>query len=435
MTDHSWHADISYFYFGDLTDDNGLVADLGLWQQLLVAGTLFTIYLIVAALAYILFKKVVFSVLNKIAKMTENGWDDELAKSRIFRRLSLLVPAVIIWHAAPLCFGAEGMENVSTVGSIIRVISEVFLVAFVLLSLSSILNISERIYSRYEVSKELPIKSFVQVIKIILTIIGIIFVISSIMNESPVLIFSGLGAMTAVLMLIFKDSLLGLVAGIQLSANRMVARGDWIEMPKFGADGEVLEVALTTVKVSNWDKTITTIPTYALISDSFKNWRGMSNSGVRRIKRSINLDINSVRFLDEKLLNRLKKVALLEGHIARKEKEIADWNTKLGSSADDHINARAMTNVGTFRAYVNEYMKNHPKISKENTLLIRQLQPTEFGLPIEIYVFSNDNGWIAYEAIQSDIFDHLFSVLKEFELRAFQSPSGLDFGQMNNTVK
>ncbi len=428
MTDNSWHADISYFYFSK-------IAELNLWQQLLVSGTLFIIYLLVAAFAYILVKKVVFSVFTKIAKMTENSWDDELITSRIFRRISLLVPVAIIWHAIPFCFQAEGMENVNSIGSIIRVISEVLLVAFILLSLSSVLNVLERIYGRYEVSKELPIKSFVQVLKIILTLVGTIFVISTIVGKSPVLIFSGLGAMTAVLMLIFKDSLLGLVAGVQLSANRMVARGDWIEMPKFGADGEVLEVALTTVKVRNWDKTITTIPTYALISDSFKNWRGMSNSGVRRIKRSINLDINSVKFLDEKLLNRLKNVSLLEPHFERKEKEIADWNSKLGAKADDFVNARAMTNVGTFRAYINEYMKNHPKISDDNTLLIRQLQPTQFGLPIEVYVFSDENGWVTYEGIQSDIFDHLFSVLKEFELRAFQSPSGLDFAQMNSSTK
>lgn len=407
--------------------------DFNLWQQLLVSGSLFFIYLILAVVGYILVKRVVFSVIGKVAKMTQNSWDNELMTSRIFRRLSLLVPVVIIWHAAPVCFGAVGMENVRAIGSIIRVVSEVLLVTFILLSLSSVLNVAERIYSRYEVSRELPIKSFVQVIKIILTIIGIIFVISTVLGKSPVLIFSGLGAMTAVLMLIFKDALLGLVAGIQLSANRMVARGDWIEMPKFGADGEVIEVALTTVKVSNWDKTITTIPTYALISDSFKNWRGMSNSGVRRIKRSINLDINSVKFLDETLLTRLKKVSLLKSHFEKKEKEIAEWNSNLGDQAGDLINARAMTNLGTFREYVNEYMKSHPKISKDNTLLVRQLQPTEYGLPIEIYVFSNENGWITYEGIQSDIFDHLFSVLKEFELRVFQSPSGLDFAQLNHT--
>jgi len=427
MSTDSWHQNISKFYFGDLTD-------LSLWQQLLVAGSLFAFYLVVAVIAYFVVKNIVVSIFAKLAKMTANDWDDEMMNSRIFRWVSLLVPVAIIWHAAPFCFGEAGMEKVSAIGGSISMISEVLLIAFIILAISSALNITERIYSRFEVSKELPIKSFMQVIKIILSIIGIIFVISLVMDKSPVLIFSGLGAMTAVLMLIFKDSLLGLVAGIQLSANRMVARGDWIEMPKFGADGEVLEVALTTVKVRNWDKTITTIPTYALISDSFKNWRGMSNSGVRRIKRSITLDINSIKFLDEKLLKRMKNISLLEDYISVKEKEIADWNANLGSKAEDSINARAMTNVGTFRMYVNEYMKSHPQISKDNTLLVRQLQPTENGLPIEIYVFSDENGWIAYEGIQSDIFDHLFSVLKEFELRAFQSPSGLDFAQINTPV-
>ena len=432
MSKNSGHENISSFFFGSLKDSKGEAIALDTWQQLLVAGSLFLICLVVAAIAYFLVKNFVVSTFRKLVKMTDNDWDDELIKSRIFRWLSLLVPVAIIWHAAPFCFGEKGMENVSAIGGVIRTISEVLLTTFILLAINSVLNITERIYSRYDVSKELPIKSFIQVLKIILTIIGIIFVISFIVDKSPVLIFSGLGAMTAVLMLIFKDSLLGLVAGVQLSANRMVARGDWIEMPKFGADGEVLEVALTTVKVRNWDKTITTIPTYALISDSFKNWRGMSNSGVRRIKRSITLDVNSIKFLHEDLLKRMKNISLLENYITRKEEEIAEWNGKLGSKANDVINARSMTNLGTFRAYVNEYLKNHPQISKSNTLLVRQLQPTENGLPIEIYVFSDENGWIAYEGIQSDIFDHLFSVLKEFELRAFQSPSGLDFAQMGS---
>jgi len=230
--------------------------------------------------------------------------------------------------------------------------------------------------------------------------------------------------MTAILMLIFKDSILGLSAGIQLSTNRMVARGDWIEMPKFGADGEVLDVALTTVKVRNWDKTITTIPTYALISDSFKNWRGMSESGVRRIKRSIYIDISSIEFLSEQQIDKLKKVNLLKKYISEKECEIAQWNKQLPEEGQDNpINARALTNLGTFRAYVREYVKNHPKIDDTQTLLIRQLQPTEHGIPIELYIFTNDNRWVEYESIQSDIFDHLLAILPEFNLRAFQSPS------------
>ena len=237
--------------------------------------------------------------------------------------------------------------------------------------------------------------------------------------------------MTAIIMLIFKDSILGLVAGIQLSANRMVARGDWIEMPKFGADGEVLEVALTTVKIRNWDKTITTIPTYALISDSFKNWRGMSNSGVRRIKRSVSVDMSSVAFLDQESLPRLRKISLLKDYLSQKEQEIDSWNTQNADLANP-INARSLTNIGTFRAYIREYLKNHPKIAQEETLLVRQLQPTENGIPVELYIFTTDNRWANYEDIQSDIFDHLLSVLPEFGLRAFQAPSDYSFQSMTN---
>ena len=272
-------------------------------------------------------------------------------------------------------------------------------------------------------SKELPIKSFFQVIKIILVLAALIFIISTLIGKSPVLIFSGLGAMTAIIMLIFKDSILGLVAGIQLSANRMVARGDWIEMPKFGADGEVLEVALTTVKIRNWDKTITTIPTYALISDSFKNWRGMSSSGVRRIKRSVSLDMSTVAFLDEQKPCPAcarspcsRTIWLQQGR-----RQSRSWNAE-NADPSNPLNARSLTNLGTFRAYMREYLKSHPKIAQNETLLVRQLQPSENGIPIELYIFTTDNRWAYYEDIQSDIFDHLLSVLPEFGLRAFPGP-------------
>ena len=212
----------------------------------------------------------------------------------------------------------------------------------------------------------------------------------------------------------------------------MVARGDWIEMPKFGADGEVLEVALTTVKVKNWDKTITTIPTYALISDSFKNWRGMSNSGVRRIKRSVNIDMSTIGFLDDSQLQKMRQISLLKNYLSEKEKELNEWNEQADSPADASIiNTRSLTNLGTFRAYIREYLHNHKKISSNETLLVRQLQPTEHGIPIEIYVFTTDNAWIKFEDIQSDIFDHFLSILPEFGLRAFQSPSDNSFSNLN----
>ena len=365
--------------------------------------------------------KIVFGIVASVVKKTTATWDDELLNSSLFKWLSLLIPAVIILNAAPHAIITHH-DGVPIFSGFIQITAKVSIIILSFLAVNSLLNILERIYSRFEVSKELPIKSFFQVIKIILVLAAIIFIISTLIGKSPVLIFSGLGAMTAIIMLIFKDSILGLVAGIQLSANRMVARGDWIEMPKFGADGEVLEVALTTVKIRNWDKTITTIPTYALISDSFKNWRGMSNSGVRRIKRSVNLDMSTVAFLDEQSLASLSKISLLKDYLSNKEKEIQTWNTQNADPANP-LNARSLTNIGTFRAYMREYLKSHPKIAQDETLLVRQLQPSENGIPIELYIFTTDNRWAYFEDIQSDIFDHLLSVLPEFGLRAFQAPS------------
>jgi miniconductance mechanosensitive channel len=271
-----------------------------------------------------------------------------------------------------------------------------------------------------------PVKGFVQAVKLVATVVGLIFVLAVMLNKSPVFLFSGLGALTAVLLLVFKDAILGFVAGIQISANQMVKIGDWIEMPKAGADGDVIDVSLTTVKVQNWDKTITTIPTYSLISESFKNWRGMSESGGRRIKRSINFDISSIRFADEDQLASWSKIGLVREHLANKRREIALDNERLGDEANVLGNGRRLTNIGTFRAYCLAYLRNHPHIHQEMTLLVRQLQPTEHGLPLEIYVFVNNTAWAFYEGVQSDIFDHLLAVAKVFDLRVFQQPSGGD---------
>ena len=280
----------------------------------------------------------------------------------------------------------------------------------------------------------LPIKTVVQVLKLILYSVAAIAVISLLIGQSPSLLLGGLGAMTAVLMLIFKDAILGLVAGIQLSANQMVAPGDWIEMPKYGADGDVLEVALTTVKVKNWDKTITTIPTYALITESFKNWRGMSESGGRRIKRAINIDMGSIRFCDEEMLERFSKVQYIAEYLERKRHEISNWNAERNVDASDPLNGRQLTNLGTFRAYVVAYLRNHPVIHQEMTFLVRHLAPTEHGLPIEIYVFSRDQVWSNYEGIQADIFDHILAIAPAFDLRVYQSPTGGDVRDLLGAV-
>ena len=381
----------------------------------------FALVCFVAIISYFLIKKVVQRIVQKAVKNTQNSWDNELLKSKIFTWVSLMVPTVIIWK-----FGKRAFLN-DNYSAVIHSFGALATVILGFLALNSLLNIAERIYRRFEISRKFPIRGFIQVVKIILSICAGIFVVSIVIGKSPLTLFAGLGAMSAVLMFIFKDSILGLVAGIQLSANQMVARGDWIEVPKFGADGEVLDVALTTVKVRNWDKTITTLPTYALISDSFKNWRGMSQSNVRRIKRSLCIDLQTVKFVDDSLLAKFKEISLLKDYITEKEREVDSWNAERSFNEDNVANARVLTNIGTFRAYVVAYLRNHAQIAQDETVLVRQLQPTEYGLPIEIYVFSKDNRWVEFEAIQSDIFDHFFSVLPEFDLKVFQRPSGSNF--------
>ncbi|GJL78437.1 MAG: hypothetical protein NPINA01_14260 [Nitrospinaceae bacterium] len=271
-----------------------------------------------------------------------------------------------------------------------------------------------------------PIRGLIQTVKLISSVLIGLLAISFLMDKSPLILFSGLGALSAVLLLVFKDPILGLVAGIQLSANEMLSIGDWLEMPKYGADGDVIDIALTTVKVQNWDKTITTIPTYALISDSFKNWRGMSEAGGRRIKRSVLIETASIRFLDKELLQRLKKAHLLDIYLEEKIKAIEHANKKPPMDMSIQINGRRLTNVGTFRAYLVSYLKAHPDIHQGLTLMVRQLDPTNEGLPIQIYAFTKTTEWNEYEDIQSDIFDHIFSVLPEFGLRAHEAPTGND---------
>ncbi|SHK26823.1 miniconductance mechanosensitive channel [Rubritalea squalenifaciens DSM 18772] len=447
--ENKWHHQLRELFFGEVqkveyTNEQGVeyIANetISLPAQLAVDGVLFLGLLLVSFVIYLVVKRVVFRVVEKLVHATNTDWDDEFLRSRIFRWIALVVPTVIIWKYVgdvfnPIAFGLESKTNsIIYVRDGIVVVAKILTVVFSMLCFNSILNTGERIYMRFEVSKKLPMKSFLQVLKIILVLIGIILIVASIMGESPMLIFSGLGAATAILMLIFKDAILGLVAGVQLSANQMVTPGDWIEMPKFGADGEVMEVALTTVKVRNWDMTISTVPTYALISDSFKNWRGMSESGVRRIKRSLNFDMQSVTFLNKDMMAKMREISLLKGYLEKKEKEIAAWNAEKKAHEDDLINARAMTNIGTFRAYVWEYLTNHPGIDEKHTILVRQLQPGENGLPIEVYAFTNNNAWVAYEGIQSDIFDHLISVSKFFGLRIFQRPSGMDFDRFKHTL-
>jgi miniconductance mechanosensitive channel len=298
-----------------------------------------------------------------------------------------------------------------------------------------LLSAVNAIYETTPAAKDHPIKGFVQLVQIIVWVFGGVLIISALLDRSPLLLLSGLGAMTAVLMLVFKDTILSLVASVQLNAQDMVRVGDWIEMPQFGADGDVVDVQLHTVKVQNWDKTITTIPTHRLITDSFKNWRGMSQTGARRIKRSIFLDVSSIRFQTQDEVDHFTRFALLKDYVKDKEQELTDYNAGLATEVDDDVNRRRLTNVGTFRAYAFNYLKNHPKIHAGMTLIVRQLGAGPEGLPLEIYCFTNTTAWAAYEDIQSDIFDHLLSIIPEFGLRVYQKPSGMDLREFGLASK
>jgi miniconductance mechanosensitive channel len=363
-------------------------------------------------------KKVVLRVITHIITNNKFDWDNILLERKVFHRLSHIVPAIIIYY-----FSTTFPEYQQLVekGAI------TYIIVVGLMVIYSFLNAFNDIYLTFEISKIKPIKGYIQVVQIIVFILGGIIIIANLMGESPFILLSGIGALSAVLLLVFKDSLLGLVAGIQLAANDMVRVGDWIEMPKYEADGDIIDISLNTVKVQNFDKTITSIPSYALISDSFKNWRGMQVSGGRRIKRSLFIDTNSITFCTEEMIEKFKTIQFLSNYIISKEQDIAEYNAKNEINRDNPVNGRALTNIGVFREYINQYLQHHPGISQEMTLLVRQLAPTEMGLPLEIYAFTNDIRWDVYETIQSDIFDHLFAVAPEFGLHLFQNPSGNDF--------
>ncbi len=355
--------------------------------------------------------------ISYFVKKTRTEWDDALMKRKVFTRLSHLAPALVIYFTADLFGPLQG---------ILQRLSMVYMIIVGLIVFDSFVNAIVDIYNTYPIARQKPIKGYAQVVKIVLSIFIVIVAVAVLMNRSPWMLLSGFGAMTAVLLLVFKDTILGLVASIQLSMNDMVQIGDWIEMPKFGADGDVIDVTLHTVKVQNWDKTIVTIPSYSMISDSFKNWRGMSESGGRRIKRALDIDLTSVKFCTAEILDRYEKFQLIADYIKTRREEITLYNVEHQIDTSELVNGRNMTNLGTFRAYASAYLRNHPKVHQGMTFLIRYLTPGDHGQPLEIYVFSNDQDWARYEGIQADIFDHLFAVVPLFDLRLFQSPSGND---------
>jgi miniconductance mechanosensitive channel len=392
----------------------------------LARGVAVVAVLILSGVTNFVAKHYIVSALTYLISKSKSKWDDAIVRERALNRLAHLAPALVIYVLAPIAL--EGLDSAVT---FVRSALHIYMIIILMLVLDSLLNSFEDIYQNFRAAKEIPIKGFIQVLKLVLYFLAAILVISILLNKTPVFLLSGIGALAAVMMLVFRDSILGFVAGIQLAANKMVAVGDWIEMPKYGADGDVLEVALTTVKIQNWDKTITTIPTYALISESFKNWRGMSESGGRRIKRAVNIDMSSIRFCDEEMLGRYEKIQYISEYIEKKMAELKEFNQLAHVDYSSLANGRRMTNIGTFRAYIVAYLRNHPMINLDMTFLIRQLPSSQYGLPVEIYVFSKDKVWANYEALQADIFDHILAVVPEFDLRVYQNPTGADFRMLN----
>ena len=388
-------------------------AGLALWLQSLIALA----GLVVVALAVNwLIKRV---LLRAAAPYLDRRSD---TADRAVARLATVIPLLVVSRGIDLVPNLPP-ELVTVTVNVVRAL----IVLSVAMAISGALDYANELYARRPEARSRPIKGYIQVVKIAMYCGAAILMIAVLIEQSPLLLLSGLGAMAAVLLLVFKDTILSLVASVQLTSNDMLRVGDWIEMPSMDADGDVIDIALHTVKVQNFDKTITTIPTHKLIADSYRNWRGMSDSGGRRIKRALVLDQNSVRFLDEDEVAGLKRFRLLETYLARKQDEIAEWNRHELASDSDAINARRITNIGTLRAYVIAYLQSHPRIADEGfTLMVRQLPPSPQGLPLEIYCFANTIDWAEYEAIQADIFDHMLAILPEFGLRVFQQPSGLD---------
>lgn len=397
--------------------------------ELIYVSIVIAIIALTSLIIHFILHRVVIRLISHRAAQSQGVWQRALFQNKLFSRLALTLQGFILYTQARIW-----LESGSDSLAVIEVVTHLWVLLFATLSLFALLDTLEQVANSTPYGRRFPLRGIFQSIKLAGALLTIIFAISLLIGKSPVILFSGLGAMTAVLLLVFKDPIMGLVAGIQLSANDMLAVGDWLEMPKYNADGDVIDISLTTVKVRNWDKTITTIPAYALISDSFKNWRGMSESGGRRIKRSVNIDATSVKFLDEDSLKRLRRAQLLTDYIENKVREIEEYNRENNIDPESPVNGRRLTNLGTFRAYLNAYLQAHGKIHKEMTSMVRQLQPDANGIPIEIYAFTNDTRWAVYEGIQADIFDHIFAVIPEFGLRVHQTPTGYDLQQIGAKI-
>ena len=391
------------------------------WTDDLTSAIILVIILAIAFLGDAICKHVILTTVTRLVKKTKATWDDVVFDRKVMIYLSHLVAPIILYILLPLAISNAGLLTF-----ILR-ICMIYIIAVFLKFISALLSALYHVYSEREQFRDRPLKGLLQTVQVILFFIGGIIIVSILIDKSPMVLLTGLGASAAVLMLVFKDSIMGFVSGIQLSANNMLKVGDWIEMPKYGADGTVIEVTLNTVKVRNWDNTITTIPPYALVSDSFQNWRGMQESGGRRIKRSIRIDMNSVKFCTPEMLAKYRKIRLLKDSIEETEKVVEEYNKEHGIDNSVLVNGRRQTNLGVFRAYLTNYLRSLPAVNQDLTCMVRQLQPTEQGIPLELYFFSSIKAWIPYEGVQADVFDHVLAIIPEFDLHVFQNPTGEDF--------
>jgi miniconductance mechanosensitive channel len=388
----------------------------------LIEGVELAIVLVAATFVYFLVRSALVRATRRFAASTSTHWDDEFVKAGVFDRIAHIAPAFVVYY------GMGFFPNISEhFADGIRRVAVAIMIGVGALGLSSFLRAAEAIYDSHPEYRERPIKGYLQVVSIVIYLLAGLLMLAALMNRSPWIFLSGIGAMTAVLLLVFRDTILSLVASIQIASNDMIRVGDWIEMPELGADGDVIEVALHTVKVQNWDMTITTIPTHRLIADSFKNWRGMSLSGGRRIKRSVSIDLQSIRFLTDEEISRFGKWSLLRDYVREKRGELSKANTSPGLDPVVVADLRRLTNIGTFRAWIWAMLRSHPQIHQTgHTLLVRQLASGAQGVPIEVYCFTNDTAWIHYEDIQADLFDRILAMVPEFGLKVFQEPAGSD---------
>ncbi|MBU3021984.1 mechanosensitive ion channel family protein [Aestuariibacter sp. A3R04] len=387
-----------------------VTTDMLLYNTLAVSAIL-----TVALIAYFISRVVLKIQIAHLVKRSKNDWDDALLNHGFFRRLTHLVPAVVIFLMTPVLISDDNV----ILGFLLKS-SQLYMMVAALLAIYALLNTVQDVYNDSYLAKRASITGFIQVAKLVFAVIVLLLSISLIVNKSPIIIMSGLTALAAVLLLIFRDTILGFVAGIQIAANRMFNTGDWIQITKFEVDGEILEIGLTNVKVQNWDKTISTLPSYALTTEAVKNWRGMQESGGRRIKRSVYIDIHSIRLCDSDMMTRFSRIRYISEYIERKVKELQSYHKDYSIDESDLLNSRRLTNIGTFRAYLEAYLQKHPDINQSLTLMVRQLPPNELGLPLEIYCFSAKKEWVLYEKIQADIFDHIMAMLPVFDLRAYQ---------------